>query len=426
MGYIHFRFFIVILHPKSFSVMNWIESIIKRSSPISALNNEEQMLISELVRYAANNKGGKYSVGTMLAAFYDLTIAAVYYTNITSAGWLYCKHDNPRLILPYINCCPIHALEGKFEFHKSSKPTSAIIGQATARVLLLYYQEVFKIQKVFIRVNKAPEPADAIFIDLPNKNVYFAEIKSSPLLTPALSMNCDEMTDYSDDGGIKPLKHQPTSNPNVLNKELSIIIPKKVQSRWTAKYYSIGMKRSANDDLFAYKGIRNLISDTDFMETYLDYWEKSFEAYCKKDERENIFWLTNACGKPSSLGKEWKGGVTCISDEKTSVGMDRTDDIKKGIYQVLKLGSEGKVVRTDWNYKIGILSNIHPARHFDVYLKPIKDMIWTITEKKDVKLANDLEPNTPMYNLFDGIITFTRQYVRDNWISSTLKFLNND
>lgn len=423
MGYIHFRFFIVILHPKSYSIMNWIESIIKKSSLISASNNEEQMLICELVQYAANNKSSRYSVGTMLAAFYDLTIAAVYYTNITSAGWLYCKHDNPKLILPYINCCPIHALEGIFEFHKSSKPTSAIIGQATARVLLLYYQELFKIQNISIRVNKAPEPADAIFIDFSNKNVYFAEIKSSPLLTPALSMKCDEMTGYSDDGDIKPLKHQATSNPNVLNKELSIIIPKKIQSRWIAKYYSIGMKGSANDNLFAYKGIRNLISDADFMETYLDYWKKSFEAYCKKDESENIFWLTNACGKPSSLGKEWK---TCISDEKTSVGMDRTDDIKKGIYQVLKLGSEGKVIETDWNYKIGILSNIHPARHFDVYLKPIKDMIWTITEKKEVKLANDLEPNTPMYNLFDGIITFTRQYVRDNWISSTLKFLNNE
>ena len=42
--------------------------------------------------------------------------------------------------------------------------------------------------------------------------------------------------------------------------------------------------------------------------------------------------------------------------------MDRTDDIKKGIYQVLKLGSEGKPQSTKWNYKVGIISNIHPVR----------------------------------------------------------------
>lgn len=421
-----FVLFIVILYPKSFCDMNWIENLIRKSSPISASNIEEQRLVEDMVKYASEHRGGSHSVGNMLAAFYDLAIAAVYYTNVTSSGWLYCKHDTPRLILPFINCCPIHALEGKFEFHKSSKPTSAIIGQATARILLLYYQEVFKLQHLNIRVNKAPEPADAIFVDFINKNVYFAEIKSSPLLTPALCMKCDEMTEYSENGDIKLSNHVATSNPSVLNKELYIIIPKKVESQWKPTYYPIGIKQSGNDELFAYRGIRNLLSNVDFIETYLEYWEKSFTAYCTKDESENIFWLTNACGKPSSLGKDWKGGVTCISDEKTSVGMDRTDDIKKGIYQVLKLGSEGKIVKTDWNYKIGILSNIHPARHFDVYLKPIKDLIWTITEKKNVQYSNDLEPNTPMYNLFDGIITFTRQYVRDNWIQTTLKFLENN
>lgn len=149
----------------------------------------------------------------------------------------------------------------------------------------------------------------------------------------------------------------------------------------------------------------------------------SFAAYCKKDDSTNIFWLTNACGKPSKLPADWTGGVTCISDEKTSVGMDRTDDIKKGIYQVLKLGAEGKLKETGWDCKVGIISNIHPARHFNVYLKPIKDLIWTIGNKKNVKIAGDLDPNTPMYNLFDGVVTFTDNYIRDPWLSNNLKMI---
>ena len=161
----------------------------------------------------------------------------------------------------------------------------------------------------------------------------------------------------------------------------------------------------------------------DFVRKYLDYWMASFESYCTKDDSTNIFWLTNACGKPSNLPDDWTGGVTCISDEKTSVGMDRTDDIKKGIYQVLKLGAEGKLKNTGWDCKVGIISNIHPARHFNVYLKPIKDLIWTIGNEKSIKIAGDLDPNTPMYNLFDGVVTFTDNYIRDPWLSDNLKMI---
>ena len=174
-----------------------------------------------------------------------------------------------------------------------------------------------------------------------------------------------------------------------------------------------------------YKGLNGIdnLNNNDFVRKYLDYWMASFESYCTKDDSTNIFWLTNACGKPSNLPDDWTGGVTCISDEKTSVGMDRTDDIKKGIYQVLKLGAEGKLKNTGWDCKVGIISNIHPARHFNVYLKPIKDLIWTIGNEKSIKIAGDLDPNTPMYNLFDGVVTFTDNYIRDPWLSDNLKMI---
>lgn len=69
------------------------------------------------------------------------------------------------------------------------------------------------------------------------------------------------------------------------------------------------------------------------------------------------------------------------------------------------------------------MSNIHPARHFNVYLKPIKDLIWTISSDKDVNFAKDLDPELPLYNLFDGIITFTDNYIRDKWLSDNLRMI---
>lgn len=97
--------------------------------------------------------------------------------------------------------------------------------------------------------------------------------------------------------------------------------------------------------------------------------------------------------------------------------MDRTDDIKKGIYQVLKLGAEGKQIETDWNYKVGIISNIHPARHFDYYLKPLKDIVWTEDKSGLAKFIKDLPDDQKVFNLFDGIVALTRTYSRDEWIS---------
>jgi hypothetical protein len=404
--------------------MNWIDNIIKKSSKIEAIEEQEQTLIDKLISTAINKQSKQYPLGILLAAFYDLAISAVYYSNITNSGWIYCKEDSPRLLLPFVNCCPIHALKGRFVFHKSSKPTSAKIGQATTRILLLFYKRLFENFNLDIDVLKATEPADAIFIDRADKFVFFGEIKSSPLLTLPLSMGCEEMTTYDKQGDIVAITHKATDNPHILNNTISIVVPKQgAENQWIPQYYSIGTKRSLNDVTFAYNGIINLIKDDQFLITYVNYWMHSFKAYSQKSEDNNIFWLTNACGKPSNLPNDWMGGVTCISDEKTSVGMDRTDDIKKGIYQVLKLGSEGKLVDSKWSYKVGIISNIHPVRHFDVYLKPIKDLIWTISEENDINFAKQLPPDQPMFNLFDGIITFTKVYSRDRWVSKLLKML---
>lgn len=402
--------------------MNWIETIIKKSTPIEAYSRKEDELVSLLLDIA-RSENLNCSLGTKLAAFYDLAISCVYYTNITNTGWLYCNLNFPKLILPFVNCCPEHALQGDYVFHKSSKPTSAKIGQATTRILLLFYQKLFALYDKDLKVLKATEPADAIFYNKQEKNIFLGEIKSSPLLTLALCSPCEIQTTYDNDYNIIEIKHSTMSNPFIIGKELFVEVPVKINGVWKTKNYSIGIKSSATDEDFAYDGLIKLIQDKNFIKDYMDYWTVSFDAYCKKDDTENIFWLTNACGKPSKLPKDWTGGVTCISDEKTSVGMDRTDDIKKGIYQVLKLGAEGKLEETEWKCKVGILSNIHPARHFNAYLKPIKDLIWTITNNKNIEFAKDLDPNLPMYNLFDGIITFTDNYIRDKWIMDNLNML---
>ena len=407
--------------------MSWIDAIIRKSNIVRANNAKEQELVDALVNTSLNYADKSIETGIILASFYDLAISAVYYTYITNSGWIYCRNfGNPKLILPFVNCCPVHALNGEFIFHKSSKPTSAKIGEAASRILLLFYQSLFKIHGKTLEVYDACEPADAIFLDKTNSTAFFAEIKASPLLTMSVATDCEILTDFDKDENIVEVAHKSTANPNLIGSEIYIMLPIQSESgKWDFRYYSIGHKQKNNDEDFAYNGILNLLSNQSFLKDYIQYWQTSFRLYCTKDDSENIFWFTNACGKPSGL-KDWDGGTTCISDAKTSVGMDRTDDIKKGIYQVLKLGSEGKQISSNWNYKVGILSNIHPARHFESYIKPIKDMVWANSIEKNINFAKDLPSDTPMYNLFDGIITFTESYIRDLWLINNVINSNNN
>ena len=75
-----------------------------------------------------------------------------------------------------------------------------------------------------------------------------------------------------------------------------------------------------------------LTQDIDFFEKYYSYWKIAFSAYSKKDKNCSLFWLTNGCGQQNPRPDDWpkrKGtGFESISDGKTSVGIDRTDDIK--------------------------------------------------------------------------------------------------
>jgi hypothetical protein len=269
-------------------------------------------------------------------------------------------------------------------------------------------------------VLKGTEPVDAVVVNRKQKKVLFAEIKASPLLTLALTNISDRLTKEIN-SEVEPYEHETVTNANLYQSQLEILVPKFENDSWEENYFPVGQKKNEQDIYFGFRGIINLLNtDNAFFIDYFEYWSASLNAYHPKDNKA-IFWLTNACGTPSPIPPSWQkrrvgSGYESVSDGKTSVGMDRTDDIKKGIYQVLKLGAEGKPNNSDWDYKVGIISNIHPARHFEEYLQSLKDIVWTNDETGHVKFAKDLPENQPIYNLFDGIIALTQTHSRDEWI----------
>ncbi len=362
---------------------NWIEDILRKCTSVENDHSIEKELIKLLIEQC-NSFNDKTNIGLLFASAFDLLISAEYYGSLPHSGWLYCPSPTPRLFFHFTNCCPKHVLSNEFYFHPSNKPTSGKIGAATSRLLLLFLKGIFEYKNLTEEILKGTEPVDAVIINKAKKQILFAEIKASPLLTLAISVRTQKLTQEIE-GEIVNSEHITTINPNLYATTVEILVPKFENGKWVEQYFSIGQRKDEKDTYWAFNGLINLLKNNkDFFKLYFTYWSESFEAYHLKSN-QNIFWLTNACGTPSPIPANWKkrrigSGYESVSDSKTSVGMDRTDDIKKGIYQVLKLGAEGKPMNSNWDYKVGIISNIHPARHFDDYLQSLKDIIWTNDE----------------------------------------------
>jgi hypothetical protein len=405
---------------------SWLSQSLAHAQPLQSLPVEDALASKLLDVVEAGNYSAEYRKLALAAAF-DLFVAAEYYGGVTHGGWLYCPLNEPLLLYPYTNTCPRCVLERRFEYHKANKPKSGSIGAATSRLLCLFMKELFIRKGLSIEILRGSEPIDAIFVDnstLP-ETVFFAEIKASPLVTLPLAVPSQRMTTGEDEASL--LGHHKSTDFSVLfGASLCLFLPgfENATSDWGSFLYSLGDKRDVKDQTWAYRGLKSLLDRPAFFDTYFLFWQSALESYQRRNPHPT-YWFTNGCGQPIPRPELWPRragtGFESVSDAKTSVGMDRTDDIKKGTYQVLKLGAEGKSSR-QFRYKTGIVSNIHAVRHFDEYLTSLKDIIWTRETTGQVTTAGQLSPETELYNLFDGIVALTKTYARDRWVMTVFDF----
>lgn len=358
-----------------------------------------------------------------LAAAFDLLASTEYYNSVANKGWTYCDETPQMLIYPYTNTCPRCIGHNEFKYTKANKPKSGHIGMITSELLCHMLEYVLKRNGRNVEISKASEPIDAVIYDKDSQKVVIAEVKSAPMLTLPLAMECDRLTNNVD-GDLAYVNHSLADNPSLKKSEIGIFIPA-VSEELPEQFFPLEIQWETENKPFYKALLRLLNKETGFFDIYYKYWEKAFVAYSNKDKNISLFWLTNGCGQPDERRPmDWPNrrgkGFESVSDGKTSVGMDRTDDIKKAIYQVLKLGSKYKP--NDSNIKTAVISNIHAVRHYDEYLFTVRDVIWTLNSSHSIIKAGQLDPETPIYNLFDGILSFTKSDIRDSWMKDLFDF----
>jgi hypothetical protein len=177
------------------------------------------------------------------------------------------------------------------------------------------------------------------------------------------------------------------------------------------QYISLGR---ASHDLWPFKQaidyILNPINSSQVL-GFVQTWLNAREAYMNRDKSQKLYYLANASGNPPKIAKDRDGWPKkeSISDSKTSAGMDRTDDIKKGIYQVLKIGSS---FREETNLKTAIISNLPAYRHGKEYVEPFINMLWGI--EADVEEIDGVSSisRDKLKQVFDFIITIEEPILR--------------
>lgn len=358
------------------------------------------------------------TLGDALAAAFDLCVAASYYDSVLPENWLWCEEHGVD-IYTFTNACPLCALENRFVYHEGHKPGSGRIGAITAGTLRRMIAEQYRHSGLEdLVVSGGREPVDLAIHDPSEEMVFCAEVKASPLHIPSLVVEhsaaqfqtTSRMPEGHSAGILRNIEDCPVSLlfPTADAEPAYLALPNAGVGRpgWAGEQFRSGFDAQP----------------TAFGE-YLGGWREMWRLYqAPRDEACQVpsFWLTGACGRPTEVGRGWptdgRGRPQgSISDSKTSVGMDRTDDIKKSTFQVLMMGVDLHSLDSDgWGLRIGLASNLHAGRHHEDYLSRYDDIAWG--------WLTDTGPPEDWHRLFDAIVSFTAVYTYDPWLGEVFNW----
>ena len=160
-----------------------------------------------------------------------------------------------------------------------------------------------------------------------------------------------------------------------------------------------------SDHGWPFEALAEFVQNPEAIQIIVDSWNIAYQAYSHKNRNAPVFYLSHGCGGKSKIK---------ISDSKNAPGIDRTDDIKKGTYQLLKYGAyyaekcERRLVRSI------LVGNMYAVVHQQQYVTELEDVIWT---KESLKHSEEKETVTwqrkDLFNLYDGIICLSKVTTHD-------------
>lgn len=297
----------------------------------------------------------------------------------------------------FINLCsPCYLNKSIWSYQKAVKPQSGVLGKLSSEIILRFIEKLHP-QLTEVLAIGGVEFADAV---LKHKSgmIILAEVKSAPLLTYPFLFNIPKTCLQG-------------------NHENAVITSSQLRACDSAIYLHNGGiidLGKVGDPMWPFRPLVNFIikaKNSKFIDSCINDWLLAKDAYCTKDRQNKMYYLANASGHPPLIAKERDGWPQkeSISDGKTSAGMDRTDDIKKGIYQTLKMGTH---LKNFPNIKTAIISNLPAYRHGEEYVSPFLSMLWGLERDLENLSGTTVLRNDHLRRAFDFLITLEEPVLR--------------
>lgn len=358
-------------------------------------------------------------VKLICAALFDLICNVEYiHGRVTNRSWIYCNRvrdgSAPEQYAYYSflkqcpQCCQDRNLDPRLS-GAQHKPSSHHIGEITTTATALLLKLICK---------SSPKPLNIGVIGKQNHDVdavgwasdllVLFEVKASPLVTyPVRTRLTAPFTEDSDDGPRELAQH----------KLIDVAYQTHELSLYLANLdLDIPLGR-VNGPAWPYPQIRDFIREPQEFLTYFESWAEIFLGYSvPKTERQ---------GRDVTLGYLANGWGDEIDSNKTKAGLGRTDDIKKGTYQLLKFGAYYRDGSPQLPIRGTLLTNLDPLFMRANYMEKLLDARWApankfghVPERPDYQQI----PEKDLFYLYDAVLAFNRPVINDPLLTQCFDF----
>ena len=371
-----------------------------------AASLSDPLWASDVFLKRATDGGRRFHL--FLAALFDLACNVEYvHGRLVNSKWIYChRHGVPRPTVYYsfLKQCPSCCLDLGLEKRLSGaqhKPSSHHIGEITTTAMAMLLKLVMSAAANPLSLAVITKQShDVDVVAFRDNLLLLLEVKASPMVTFPIGMDLAEplMTEAAD--GRKEFRQHSLVDVPVDYEKLFLFLPHR-PTRFP-------LPRGA-DANWPYSAAAKCFGQSSNLLEYFSGWLELFYAYSihktKRNERDEVLaYLVNGWGDE-------------IDSNKTKPGLGRTDDIKKGTYQLLKFGAYYADDGANLPVRGALATNLDPLFLRGDYFDKLADIRWGkgpafVQDGTDWRIAD-----RHLHYLYNAVFAFNEPMTNDQMLT---------
>lgn len=357
-------------------------------------------------------------INLVCAALFDLVCNIEYiHGRLTNDKWIYCNRQRgpspePIAYFSFLKQCPRCCQDRGLDRRLSGaqhKPSSHHIGEITTTATVLFLALLGRASSRPLDVGViAKQSHDVDAMAWRDDLLVLFEIKASPLVTfPVRAHLAKPYTKSAAAGPVEGEQHR-LIDVDLTAQGLSLYLAS------TDTDIPLGI---SGDHGWPYPDVTPIVATPDGFFQYIRAWLRIFFAYSVPKTKRD--------GPNVALGYLANGWGDEIDSNKTKAGLGRTDDIKKGTYQLLKFGAYYRDGSPNLMIRGALAANLDPLFMYEDYMEKLIDARWAPRDHfrpLDGSPAELRIHDKDLHFLYDSVLAFNRPVMNDPALGGSFDF----